>query len=112
MGLGTVFTSLIAAQPGQYKILLYWDSHQLYICLQIGVGISAVPTTDTVTTGDLSIALIVQFNSALPGDTETNGQGMRGCQVLPLTNLLNVKQRLPQPLRKETLALGGAAAVK
>ena len=35
-------------------IYIYWDSHQLHNHLQIGAGICAVPTTDTVVTGKVN----------------------------------------------------------
>jgi len=33
---------------------LYLDSHQLYICLEIGAGTYTVPTIDAVVTGEVN----------------------------------------------------------
>jgi len=55
---------------------LYWDSHQSYIRLQIfGAGISSVPMSDAVATGEVNCYnCLVRFRS-LPSFADTICQG-------------------------------------
>ena len=57
------------------KWVIYWGSHQSCICLQIGVDICAVPTADTVATGEVNCYNCIVQLRALPSFVERIGQG-------------------------------------
>ena len=64
---------------------LYWDSHQLCICLQIWSGICIVPTAEAVATGEVNCYNFTVGIRSLPQIAEMISQGYNSIAQRPLT---------------------------